>query len=203
MLLPEARRVALSWKGDVMTTSSSRLRVLVEIALVVALAAVLNAIKIWRMPQGGTFSLGMLPLFVLAIRRGPVVGMLAGALYGVVDFFVDPYPPVHWVQYALDYPVAYAGVGIAGLMSRPVRAAFAKGSRRWVLPLAAAVLIGSAARYAAHVVSGVVFFAQYAKGPVLLYSLLYNLYVPISAAACFAAAVVLMPLLLSNEAAGA
>ncbi|MCL4079544.1 energy-coupled thiamine transporter ThiT [Coriobacteriia bacterium Es71-Z0120] len=183
-----------------MTASSSRLRLLVEIALVVALAAVLNAIKLWRMPQGGTFSLGMLPLFVLAIRRGPAVGVLAGALYGVVDFFVDPYPPVHWVQFALDYPVAYAGVGLAGLLAGPVRTAFATGTRRWVLPLAGAILIGAAARYAVHVVSGVVFFAQYAKGPVLVYSLLYNLYVPISAAACFAAAVVLMPLLMSDEA---
>lgn len=180
-----------------MNSSSSRLRLLVEIALVVALAAVLNAIKIWRMPQGGTFSLGMLPLFILAIRRGPAIGVLAGALYGVVDFFVDPYPPVHWIQFALDYPVAYAGVGLAGLFAVPLQSALANGSRKWILPLAAAISIGAAARYAAHVISGVVFFAQYATGPVLAYSLLYNLYVPISAAACFAAAVPLVPLLVA------
>lgn len=183
-----------------MTTTSSRLRLLVEIALVVALAAVLNAIKLWRMPQGGTFSLGMLPLFVLAIRRGPAVGVAAGALYGVADFFVDPYPPVHWVQFALDYPVAYAGVGLTGLLAQPVRSALATGTRQWILPLGGAILIGALARYAAHVVSGVVFFAQYATGPVLAYSMLYNLYVPVSAAACFAAAVALMPLLMSEKA---
>ncbi|MBC7266396.1 MAG: energy-coupled thiamine transporter ThiT [Coriobacteriia bacterium] len=178
-----------------MNSSSSRLRLLVEIALVLALAAVLNSIKLWRMPQGGTFSLGMLPLFVLALRRGPAVGILAGGLYGIVDFFVDPYPPVHWVQFALDYPIAYAGVGLAGFLAAPVHDALARKSKVWLLPLGGAFALGGAARYAAHVVSGVVFFAQYAKGPVLLYSLLYNLYVPVSTAACFAAAIALVPLL--------
>lgn len=178
--------------------TSSRVRVLVEIALVVALAAVLNSIKLWRMPQGGTFSLGMLPLFVLAMRRGPAVGVAAGALYGVIDFFVDPYPPVHWIQFALDYPVAYAGVGLSGLLSRPVNAA-RRRSRSWAPLLGAGIAIGAAARYAVHVVSGVVFFAEYATGPVLLYSLGYNLYVPLSAAACFAAALVVLPLLPEHE----
>lgn len=178
-----------------MATSSSRVRLLVEIALVVALAAVLNSLKLWRMPQGGTFSLGMLPLFVLAIRRGPVVGIAAGALYGIVDFFVDPYPPVHWIQFALDYPLAYAGVGLAGLLSGPVRAARLRGSRSWAVLLAGGIGLGALARYAVHVVSGIVFFAEYATGPVLLYSLGYNLYVPLSAAACYAAAVVVLPLL--------
>ncbi|MCX8007578.1 MAG: energy-coupled thiamine transporter ThiT [Coriobacteriia bacterium] len=182
-----------------MSTASSRVRILVEIALVVALAAVLNAIKLWRMPQGGTFSLGMLPLFVLAIRRGPVVGIAAGALYGVVDFFVDPYPPVHWIQYALDYPVAYAGVGLAGLFSKHVRGA-ASSRRRWAVLVTAAVATGAVARYAAHVLSGVVFFSEYAgETPALLYSLGYNLYVPVSAAACLAAALLVLPALPDTE----
>ncbi|MDI6712587.1 MAG: energy-coupled thiamine transporter ThiT [Anaerosomatales bacterium] len=184
-----------------MTTSSSRVRLLVEIALVVALAAVLNSIKLWRMPQGGTFSLGMLPLFVLAVRRGPAVGVAAGALYGIVDFFVDPYPPVHWIQFALDYPLAYAGVGLSGLLSPAVVRARRAGSSSWTAWLLGAVALGAAARYAVHVASGVVFFAEYAQGqPALAYSLGYNLYVPLSAAACYAAALAVIPMLPETEA---
>lgn len=75
--------------------SSDRTALIVEIALSVALCVVLAMVRVWRMPQAGSVSLAMVPLFVLALRRGPAVGVVAGALYGVVDFFVDPYPPIH------------------------------------------------------------------------------------------------------------
>jgi energy-coupled thiamine transporter ThiT len=83
-----------------------RTRLLLEIALTIALATVLSMLTIWRMPQGGSVSLGMLPLFVLAFRRGLVPGLVAGALYGLVDLMVNPYV-VHWAQLILDYPLAY------------------------------------------------------------------------------------------------
>ncbi|MCE5203256.1 MAG: energy-coupled thiamine transporter ThiT [Coriobacteriales bacterium] len=177
-----------------MAMSSERTKTLVEIALVIALAAVLNTLKVWRMPQGGTVSLVMLPIFVIALRRGPLVGIVTGALYGVIDFFVDPYPPVHWAQYLLDYPVAYAACGLAGVF-QPLWRRFAREPRVALAGVASGVVLGSLARYAAHVISGVIFFAEYAEGPVLAYSLAYNVYVPISAAACLAAALVILPTL--------
>lgn len=169
-----------------------------EIALTIALAAVLNAAKIWRMPNAGTVSFVMLPIIVLALRRGPVVGVLAGALYGLVDFWIDPFPPLTWLQPLLDYPVAYALVGLSGLVSSSWKRSLAAGSNtKSVALIIAACAIGAAGRYLAHTVSGVVFFAEYApKGqPVIVYSLLYNLYVPISAALAALAAVVLLPAL--------
>ena len=48
----------------------------------------------------------MVPIFVLALRRGLVPGMIAGAVYGCVDLLIDPFV-VHPVQLLLDYPVAY------------------------------------------------------------------------------------------------
>lgn len=177
---------------------NQRIRLLVEIALTIALSAVLNALKIWQMPQGGTVSLVMLPIIVLALRRGVVAGTVAGALYGVVDLLVDYYPPVHPVQFVLDYPLAYALVGLAGLFAGAWAASRAKGamSGLWtaILP---GVVVASLARYASHVVSGVVFFGSYApKGqPVLLYSAIYNSYVLISGALALAVAAVVMPAL--------
>ncbi|MDH4139602.1 MAG: energy-coupled thiamine transporter ThiT [Coriobacteriia bacterium] len=182
---------------------SERVRITVEIGLTIALAAVLNTLKLWHMPQGGTVSLGMLPLFILAVRRGLGVGILAGALYGVLDYFVDPYV-VHWVQALLDYPVAYAGVGVAGVAAGAWMKAVRRGTvttALWTVALPA-FLLGAACRYLAHVVSGYVFFSEFAGDqPVLLYSALYNLYVPISTALCFYAALVLLPVLSLAEAA--
>lgn len=177
---------------------NERVRILVEIALTIALAAILNSLKIWRMPNAGTVSFVMLPIIVLALRRGVFVGLIAGLLYGVVDFYVDPYPPITWVQPLLDYPVAYGLVGLAGLVSPVWRRAFDSGKGLAAgAAIATACLVAATGRYAAHVVSGVVFFAEYApKGqPVLVYSALYNLYVPISAVLAAAAALVLLPAL--------
>jgi len=140
-------------------------RTVAEIGVAVALAAVLHLVRLWEMPQGGSITLGtMVPLLVLALRRGPGVGALAGALYGVFEgwilsggrFFYHP------VQVVLDYPLAFGLLGIAGFFPRSP---------------AFGVTLAAAGRYLAHVVSGVVFFAQYApKGqPVWLYSLGYNI----------------------------
>jgi len=174
-----------------------RVAVLVEIALAIALAAVLNTLKIWRMPQGGTVSFVMLPIIILALRRGLWVGLATGALYGVLDFFVDPFPPVHWIQPLLDYPVAYACVGLAGIVAWMWRSQQGNGPVAQLPWLVVAVVIGSVARYAVHVVSGVVFFAEYAPPgqPVLVYSAVYNTYVLLSGGLALAAATVVLPAL--------
>lgn len=175
----------------------NRITILVEIGLTLALAAVLNTVKVFEMPQGGTVSLVMLPLIVLAVRRGAGVGVLAGILYGVIDVMIDPFV-VHWAQFLLDYPVAYGAVGLSGLLAGVVKSGIAQGriTRALMIGLVPAVILGAFARYAAHVASGVVFFAEFAEGqPVLAYSAVYNLYVAVSAAACLAAAVVLVPTL--------
>ncbi len=176
---------------------NTRITVLVEIGLSIALAAVLNLTKVFEMPQGGSVSLAMLPLFVLALRRGLPAGVAAGVLYGVLDVLLQPFV-VHWVQFFLDYPIAYGAVGLTGLFAgawhRSVTAN--RLGRAILIALVPAVLVGTIGRYLAHVASGVIFFSEYAEGqPVLAYSAIYNLYVPVSAAACLAAAILLMPVL--------
>ena len=177
---------------------NARTALIVEIALAIALAAVLNALKIWRMPNAGTVSFVMLPIIVIALRRGLFVGLVTGALYGVVDFFIDPFPPVHWAQPLLDYPIAYALVGLAGIFAPAWRRALDHGALvNATAFIGAACVIGGLGRYIAHTASGVLFFAEYAPAgqPVLLYSMAYNLYVPISALLAFAAGSVLLPAL--------
>ena len=149
-----------------MTSTQSRFspRLIAEMGIAIALASVLHLLKLWEMPQGGSVTLGtMVPLFIVALRRGPRVGILTGALYGIFEGWILSGGKnfFHPVQVILDYPLAFGLLGIAGFF--PKVPAFG-------------VTVGALARYAAHVLSGVVFFAQYApKGqPVWLYSLGYN-----------------------------
>lgn len=198
-LLPRrmSAAVRMEWMMSKESTypSRERIRLLAEIGLSVALATVLGMLKVWQMPMGGEVSLAMLPLFVLAFRRGFVPGLVAGALYGVVDGMLNLYV-VHWVQYLLDYPVAYAGVGLAGLAASALRRGSLTVAGRTAL-LSAGTTLGALARYASHTISGVVFFSEYAPEgqPVWLYSAGYNSYVLVSAVICLAAALAIVPAL--------
>jgi thiamine transporter len=138
-------------------------RVLAEAALAVALAFVLGLIKVFQMPFGGSISLEMVPLILLALRQGPWVGIVAGAAYGLLDLAIEPFV-VHPVQVFLDYPLAFGVLGLAGFFQPTVRGA--------ILGTIVAVL----ARFLCHFVSGVVFFASYApKGwNPFVYSAAYN-----------------------------
>jgi len=124
-------------------------RVLTEAALAIALAFVLGLIKVFQMPFGGSISLEMIPLILLALRQGPVVGVVTGAAYGLLNLAVGPVV-VHPVQVLFDYPLAFGALGLAGFFRPTVRGA--------VIGAAVAVL----ARFVCHFVSGVVFFASYA-----------------------------------------
>ena len=100
-----------------MSGTHSQTRVLAEGAVIVALTIVLRDLlpPIYRLPQGGSVSAaGMVPLIWFALRRGPRAGIEAGTVYGLVNmtlggYIVDP------VQALLDYPIAFAALGLAGL----------------------------------------------------------------------------------------
>lgn len=177
----------------------SRVRIAAEVGLTLALSAVLGLLVVWRMPQGGSISLVMLPLLILSLLRGPRVGMAAGALYGVLDFMINPYF-LHPVQVVLDYPAAFAACGLAGLFAAGWASLAAEGRYgvafvRSALP---GIVVGALGRYAAHVLSGIVFFASYAKeagqAPVV-YSAIYNSFVLVSAALCAVIAAAVLPAL--------
>jgi thiamine transporter len=131
-----------------------------KIALMVALAVVLDYFKIHRLAQGGSITFGsMVPILLLALWFGPEIGLLGGMLFGFISLLLGPFI-VHPVQVLFDYPLPYLMLGIAGYF-------------RYNKYLA--VVIAVLLRYVCHVISGVVFFAEYAGDiPVLQYSLVYN-----------------------------
>ncbi|MCX7950912.1 MAG: energy-coupled thiamine transporter ThiT [Clostridiales bacterium] len=137
-------------------------RKLTMASLCIALSFVLSYIKIFKLPQGGSITLGSLvPLFIFAYIYGARDGILVGAVYGILQFIQEPYI-VHWAQVLIDYPLAFGALGLAGLSRKN-------------MPLG--MIIGGTGRLFFHVVSGVIFFGSYApEGQnVLVYSLVYNL----------------------------
>lgn len=156
-----------------------RIRIITEMGLSIALFAVLQYLGV-RLPiniAGGSISLGMLPIIVLALRRGWLVGTATGAVCGVIDGLLIERYFFHPVQVALDYPIAFAAVGLAGLGAAALlrAASDARWARVGGMTLAWSVL-GGASRLAAHWVSGLVFFAANAPAgqAAWLYSLVYN-----------------------------
>ena len=142
-----------------------------EIGVFIALAVVLGTLtRFVQLPFGGSINLSLLPLIVLALRRGVQVGAISGALYGVVDFVLNPYI-YHPAQVLLDYPIAFACMGaLSGLGAR------FNNSRAHYWAAGLAVGVGGFGRLFFHWLSGVLFFASYAPPgePVWLYSLYYN-----------------------------
>ena len=135
-------------------------------AVCIALSSVLSMIKIWKMPQGGSITAAsMLPLMLFSYVYGMGPGCLVGALYGVLQFIIEPYF-LSLPQMLLDYPIAFGMMGLAGLFSK---------MDNENLGLTAGVVLASVGRFVAAVLSGVIFFAEYAgdQNP-WDYSIVYN-----------------------------
>ncbi len=152
------------FKSESKTVWSTRMLALGAVCM--ALSNVLSMIKLFDMPQGGSVTpASMLPLMLFAYVYGVGPGMTVGAVYGVMQFMIEPYF-LSVPQMLLDYPIAFAMVGLAGL--------FSKNENR-ALGLSLGVVLGSLGRFVAAVLSGVVFFAEYAgdQNP-WVYSIGYN-----------------------------
>ena len=136
-------------------------RTLAEIPIIVALSLVLNFIKVFQMPQGGSITLGsMVPVLLISLRRGPKVGVFTGVVFGFAQMLLDGwfYSPVGMF---LDYPLAFGALGLAGIFKKT--------------PLLG-VAVSLTARFLSHFLSGVIFFYMYAPPGMdpMVYSAVYN-----------------------------
>ena len=94
--------------------SKQTTRTLCEGAIMVAMAVVLNFFKFDLFAQGGSMNLLFIPLMVFALRRGPVWGMGAGLVFGVLKAIIGGGIAYGWQSLLLDYALAYALTGLAG-----------------------------------------------------------------------------------------
>ena len=96
-------------------------RSMVEIAMFCAMAIILDLVfhympKLFN--QVGSFSVALVPLYIVAIRHGPSRGLMASSLvYGLITCLTDGYGI--WL-YPLDYFVAFSGVAIIGFSGKQI-----------------------------------------------------------------------------------
>lgn len=170
--------VFLSIFFDRKNGTANNTRSLTYAGICIAISYALSYIKIFDGPQGSSVTLAsMLPIMLYAYIFGAKRGVLAGAVYGVLQCLQDPqiYEPL---QVLLDYPIAFSALGLAGIFKN---AKFLKGNKIFEIVLGA--IVGGFARYFASVLSGYfVFYSWSSMDSSLLYSIVYNTGILIDAA---------------------
>ena len=151
--------------------SKLTLRALTEGAILIAAAQVLSYLKLWRMPWGGSITLAMVPIILYAVRWGLGNGLIAGFVYGVMQFMFDGGISIGWESIIGDYLLAYTALGFAGL---------AHGKKGGIF---IGTVIGGLCRFLVHYVVGATIWGEYMPESFFgmtmhspwFYSLLYNL----------------------------
>lgn len=134
-------------------------------AMAIALATVTSFIKFAQLPFGGSITLfSMFFVSLIGWLYGPKLGLITGLAYGVLQLITGPYifAPL---QVILDYPLAFGALGLSGFFWHRKHG------------LIIGFVAGAFGRYLCHVISGYVFFAEYAPEGMdpLVYTLGYNL----------------------------
>lgn len=138
---------------------------LVFCAMAIALSTVTSFIKLASLPYGGSITLfSMLFVSLIGYFYGAKTGLITGVAYGILQLITGPYIYAP-LQVLLDYPLAFGALGLSGFFS----------NKKYGLVIGYAV--GVIGRYICHVISGYVFFAEYAPENMnpMIYTLGYNL----------------------------
>lgn len=153
--------VFLSNKREKKSTNTKQL---VFCAMIVALGTVASFLKVYEFPFGGTITLcSMLFVCLAGYFYGPSTGIITGCAYGILQLITQPFI-VYPLQVMVDYIFAFSALGLSGLFYK-AKNGLLKG-----------YLLGVFGRYVFAVISGWIFFSEYAwQGwAALPYSLVYN-----------------------------
>ena len=131
-------------------TTIFQTRILAEATIFIALTIVLKDVlpPIYRLPQGGSVTVaGLVPLLWFALRRGVKYGVFAGFIYGLIHAILPGSYIIHPVQGLLDYPLAFAALGLAGISVKknPI----------------AGVAVGIVGRFLCSFAAGMIFFTAF------------------------------------------
>lgn len=136
-------------------------KLIARIGLAIALAFILDMLKIYRLPNGGgSISLGsMIPIMLISFVYGPSIGLFTGFLFGIFKLIVDPYI-LNPIQVLFDYPMPFMAIGIVGFFKNRYLGA----------------TLGMFLRFICHFISGIIFFGSYAPAGTspIVYSIAVN-----------------------------
>lgn len=158
--------------------------------ITIGLSFALSYAKISPVPYGGSITLAsFVPVLIYAYVYGIADGLLAGTIFGLLNFISGPYILTPFT-FILDYLLAFASIGIMGVAKK-----FTKKQTFNVVLGTIAVYV---ARFLFHLISGIIYFMNdavwvdlpsWAMANSFVYSLIYQLiYIP---ADCAIAAIVM------------
>lgn len=148
-------------------------RRLVESALLIAIAAVLELISKMvglELPFGGTITLAsMFPIVLISYRHGVKWGLLCGFTYSLIQmllgvkvvsamFLPGDDQMILWQALCvclLDYVIAYTVLGLGGIFRDKIK--------KPVIALALGVVVALSLRYLVHIISGAIFYGAWAE----------------------------------------
>ena len=140
-------------------------------AMMVALALIFEIFStfVLPLPQGGNVSVVAIPLIILGYYYGLPTAMVGGVIVGISQgLFVPPFI-VNPFQYLLDYVFPFAFMGMATVFIK-------LNPKQENIMLSLGILLSLTLRYISHVISGTLFFAEFAGDQIpIIYSLIYNI----------------------------
>lgn len=155
---------------------TTKTRILVECALMIAVATALGYIPLFEMPQGGSITLcSMVPLVIVSMRYGARWGVLTGGVHGLIQMMLGIKNVMYCTTFLtmagcilLDYILAFAVLGLTCV--------FASMLKNRSAGIAAGTVITGLLRLFCSFLSGILIWGAYAPEgtPVWLYSLGYN-----------------------------
>ncbi|EJS73575.1 energy-coupled thiamine transporter ThiT [Bacillus cereus] len=171
---------------------NTNLQAMIESAILAAFAMVIDILPLSiKLPTGGSISFAMIPIFIIAYRWGFKMAFLGGLIWGLLQIVVGDAYILTPMQAFIEYFIAFAFIGFAGLFYRPIQKALVTSNlgsrkdkpaskqnqkRKAFVYIILATFVGSFARYFCHFIAGIIFWGQYApKGQsAVLYSLIVN-----------------------------
>ena len=151
----------------------------------VAMSFTLALVKFKPVQYGGSITLAsFVPILIYAYFYGAADGFLVGLIHGLLNFVESPYilTPATFI---LDYPLAFAGVGLMGFFGKKQQ------DKKSTLPILLGCVCVFTWRFICHLFSGAIFFMQdavwvsfpdWAMQNAFLYSLIYQcVYIPLDA----------------------
>ena len=176
---------------SVSSYSKQSVQGLAEDAMLIAAAFILNFIKIPLGATGGSINFQMLPLMLIALRRGPVTGFVCGGfIYGLITCLTDGYG---FATYPFDYLIAFGSVAVMGFFSKFILPTEENKYPLWLSEILvfAAGLLSTFIRFVGSTTSSMVIYG-YQFVPALAYNALY---IPLSGAAAVLVLMIALPAL--------
>ena len=146
-------------------------RDIAEEGILLSMAFLFNLIGIRFVKGGGSVNLQMLPLFLIALRRGPAHGLICGGfIFGLVTCLTDGYG---LQTYIFDYLIGFGSVLFMGLFQKQIFGEDQSGyNGKGMVYLFIGGLLSSFVRLIGSTASSMILY-QYAFFPAISYNLTY------------------------------